>query len=878
MPDEANPHPVDEQDVATPVRGVPVAQPRAADEAAPAPATVEQPAVPSAAPVPSAAVPVFSAPADVPPAPPAERWPAPESVGVTPLPAQVATLAPAPAFDPSRLLTPVLAALGAYGAALVVSLAAVAFILFAASGDSRGSGSDDVSSADAASTVGVLVRLPFLLASAGLLGQVTASVDTAIGGAGASLFLVPLTITAAAVGGAWLVTALRAPVESVRRRWTDALLTGAVLGLVGALCAAVTGVEWSFSNALLDAGARLGANALGTFVGGFVVGVVGSALGHAFGRRAGDGRVGLSRLGIAVPVPFVRSGRALSFGAVPVVLVGTCVGVLVALVKLGFAQTVALVLTVLPTVVVYAFTLGGFGALEGGSGSGDGDYATLFSGQSGWLWLLVLLPVLTVLLAGIVRYLDGVRREWSDAGYTVGLVAAIAVVALLVTQVNVNVGGFGLLGSNASVWVRMAWWVVPLAAVWGLLVEVVARLLAPSVVVTVPAVARWYARMAHVLPSANGAAAGARAGEGRWPGADGAAVPGAPAGAGAAAGTGAAARPIDKRRARIVLGVGAGVVVLVVGAAVGRAIVNDAYFSPSKPVEAYVDQLAGGDVDGAFALADADVPSADRELLTNDVYGKVDGRPSGSRVTKTRVDGDAATVTVTSKQGGRTVTQDFDVVKNGRTALFFDKWEMAPVEVPTADAGTLLPWDSESFTVNGHTLEGNGAFRALPGTYTIGLPIDADRAGLVEAGEASVVVYPDGTSEASTQEPLALALTAAAKDDMAQDAAAFVSTTCLGQAVLEVDECGLHVWEWREDEAKNITWTAKAAPTVEASLTDDGTIAAHVTGEATVAYRLPKADYLPAESPTEDDTYDFWITYDAQGGKLVRTGTSDYLW
>jgi hypothetical protein len=317
-----------------------------------------------------------------------------------------------------------------------------------------------------------------------------------------------------------------------------------------------------------------------------------------------------------------------------------------------------------------------------------------------------------------------------------------------------------------------------------------------------------------------------------------------------------------------VLAVVAGVVVLVVGAAVARSVIGNALYSPDKPVEAYLDELESGDVEAAFALADPAVSNADRALLTNEVYGAVDARPTDAEVTDVQVDGDRAVVTVSAQQDGRTVTQTFGVVKDGRAGLVFDKWELAAPDVPKVDVMGLLPYDAEGFTVNGQPIAGASEFVALPGRYTIALPVDEDRVGLVESSEVTVTVYPDGSTRADAGDALEYALTTEATDTVSAEAAKVVADTCLGHALLRIEPCGLRVYEWREDEARNISWAPQGAPTVETELTDEGMIVAHVTGNATVSYDLPKAQYRRAESPTSDQQYDFWLTYDPQGGEL----------
>ncbi|WP_448630726.1 hypothetical protein [Cellulomonas soli] len=130
----------------------------------------------------------------------------------------------------------------------------------------------------------------------------------------------------------------------------------------------------------------------------------------------------------------------------------------------------------------------------------------------------------------------------------------------------------------------------------------------------------------------------------------------------------------------------------------------------------------------------------------------------------------------------------------------------------------------------------------------------------------------------SVDEELAYTLTDDADAQLEDLANEFVETECIGAGTLTVETCGLDIWEYREDEATAVAWTLDGEPTIETTLESPEEIVVHVSGDATVSYTLPAADYWPAESPVESDEYEFWITYEVTDGKFVQTDVSQWGW
>lgn len=739
---------------------------------------------------------------------------------------------------------------------------------------------------------GVSALQPFLLTSMALLGPVqVGSADGGLAVLSMSMSLVPLSLTCVAFAGAWLWTAIRPQAATTpRQRWLGAVLTGGVLGVGGAIVAAVTQTSSAIGFDMSSLGVSLGVAPLPTLLGGVVIGTAGAALGHIVRPRGVD----LTRLGLRVPRVVHHATVNVMVGAiVPAVLI-TAVGTMVGIVQLGFPGTIALLFLVLPNLLVYVFTLGGLGGVTAsgellafgfGSESGGVTISLFTDGVPGWWWVSFVLVLLAVVIAGVRGLLAGGPRDWSGAWATPAVLVAATCVAMFLTSIRMSGSGdygIGTAGMGGSV--QISWLTLLVAAVWGLAVEAAERLLAPVVVTLIPSLLRLRgvatrldgAASGQVAPPAAVAAAPSElpAMTSASPAvvAEGITLPAVPSAA-------APESPTVNRRTAVVVGLGVlGLVVLVGVAAGARAVVSNLAFSPSAPVEEYVAAIEEGRVADAFAIADPDVPMSERGLLTDEVYGAVENRPTGGHVTRVESQGNNAWVTVESKQDGATVTEEFYLTKRGREFLVFDRWVLEAPSIPVVEAMGVVPYRVESFEVNG-VLQTRAAqtFRALPGEYTLTLPVSEDAQGLLSSSEVTGTVRSDSRflDGLSSMDPLAYSLTDEAVSAAESMAADYVSATCASATTVTVEDCDLDIWEFRDDEATDVVWVF-GDTTSEVSLDSNGLLAVHVSGDATVSYNLPASGYRDAESPTEKTSFDFWIWYTFADGELVQAGVTDY--
>lgn len=749
-------------------------------------------------------------------------------------PTQIVVTAPNLGF----LTTPAIAGAAAYGAMLLVAI--IAGVVASSATTDSGAVPDGASS-----------TLPFLLTGMAMFGPLRAggSANEGLASAYGQITLVPLSLTLVGLAAAWLVTSLRAvPSLTTRNRWRDSVAAGAILGVIGAVVAGVAKITWAADFDLLSADASIGVKPFEVLFGGFVVGALGAALGYA----TAGGRLDLGRLGIRVPALVGRSIANVATGTVAAAGIGSVVALVAGLVKIGFAGTVGLFLTVLPNALAYVATIGGLGSLTlTGDLASDGDNTlSLFTDDvPGALWLTLVLVVIAVLVAAVRGLLASGQRDWRGAWVTPVVLAAASVVTILATKVSVSgAGDLGLIGSGAGGGsLQIAWVTVVIAAVWGLVIEVAERYAAPVVVALVPGLPGLYARVTKQDPAITGATLA---------GTDGSSAP----------------RSVDSRKAKIIgLGV-LGAAVLIGGAVGARTVVQNVVFTPATPVEQYVAALEAGDVERAFSLADPDLPNAQRTLLTNELYADVEGRPTGAKVTKVTTEGDSAFVTVQAKQDGSTVTQQFTLSKSGRQYLVFDRWELDPPQVPSFDASMVLPMDADELLVNG-TAVARESVSVLPGTYTLALSVPADAEGLLESPQVTVTVFPDGSVDGLAGSSfLTYDLTEEAVA-AAEEQASQLLAECLASTVLDVEDCNLDVYDWRADEAVNVAWSSDGEPTFETSSFDLYSLTLYVTGTANVTYDLPAAEYWEAE-PGQSDSDDYWfeVSYGFSGGELHLAG------
>ena len=285
----------------------------------------------------------------------------------------------------------------------------------------------------------------------------------------------------------------------------------------------------------------------------------------------------------------------------------------------------------------------------------------------------VMLPAV-YLLGGLVLFV--LDRASADASYS---------------SYTVNVG------------VHLTWWTLPLFAVLGLLVDVVARFAAPFLGF-VPT--RLYAR--------GGTAPGPMAA------------------------LGGSSRPMSpETRKRALIGTIAGLAVLALGIS-GAAVyahTQAAKHAPDLAVRAYLDALKAGDADKAVQLMGATAPTEASALMNTAVYSKATDRVSDYTIDKVRTGSNSGTVTATVKHGASSDAVTFTVRKvEGNpdwTVTYFGT---------TGRLSVALPSGTQKLLVNGVDVNASSSMvylPAFPGTYQVALP---DQGKYLVGGKATATV------------------------------------------------------------------------------------------------------------------------------------------
>jgi hypothetical protein len=270
--------------------------------------------------------------------------------------------------------------------------------------------------------------------------------------------------------------------------------------------------------------------------------------------------------------------------------------------------------------------------------------------------------------------------------------------------------------------------------------------------------------------------------------------------------------PRKKRRRGPIIAIISSVVVLILliaGGIVGYSVGTAAH-APENQVTAYLDALVDGDAAEALKLAGTEVDADADVLLTNKAYAEVADRPSAYEIGRTTTSGDTATVTATITQGDAELTEEFTLQKDGKDAIFFDKWALEEVPLGTITVGMTGP-SAVAPAVGGIAIpEGAESLRALPGTYEVGLAEDNEFYS-VEAQQVTVEGFTG--SAAAPSADLTVALTDAGTQK-ANDAVNAWLDAC--QASTEFDPAGCSFYATGKNPAytyTNTTWTLDPRPT-----------------------------------------------------------------
>jgi hypothetical protein len=457
-------------------------------------------------------------------------------------------------------------------------------------------------------------------------------------------------------------------------------------------------------------------------------------------------------------------------------------------------------------------------------------------------WGALALALVCTAATGIAVLLRRGRVASGDVLSWIPVPAAYLVLGLLLLPLLTAQGGFEVSGLAAGEYlVAPAWWSPAIFLAWGLLVEVCARFLAPSLLPFVPAKLQ---RLARSLPFARPAASHAGAtGLGGTPesdpqphGADGNSAGLARDGA---APEGTPVRELSatgKKRVLVALSAFGAVVVLTVGSLVA---VNAVKAGPDKLVGEYVQALVDGDAEKALAILDPDIPNEDRELLTNKVFGAAENRIEGFSVISSKVSGESAVVRVELRQGGRKYEQAFSLFKS-RPEFLDDHWKLGGSPLQRISISADAP--VSAFSVNGIAVAtGQGetsafgtniSLPAFPGSYTVSLPESEKH---LEAAEEQVLVPIGAAGQAPETVRLTLQASESLRTETSRQVAAALAA-CEKSTELEPDGCPFYWFAFGD--VRKVKWSVDSEPDYTMQRSFDGVwrLSGGTPGKASVSY------------------------------------------
>ncbi len=827
----------------------------------------------------------------VPPVPPVP--PGTQPGGPQPFPGQPAS-ATQPASDPfGRLLrtvpgrdwlAAVLAAVGGWVAAYVVAalslLLTVAVAASGGSGSSVGTGAGSSSGTiggaapdvqDLLSGVSVLLGAPAQLVVLADLGRLHLSGSAALFGVSgsAALGVVPALVLAAQVVLTVVLTRrIRTRALGFVQLLVTAVLSGLVLTAVTTLTGLVLAIRFpDVPGVSIDPVHAVG---VGSVLGSFVIGTLSVLLarpsvlvrGNVFIARAlGTARVAVGQLGVLVVL----------------LTLATIVLALVAQPEWGAA------VPLLVGNIAVAFTALGFLGGVGTSGLGSaGSTASVFGGTTGWLWIVVLLVLVTAFVAGLalaVRRNDRVRTalDWVVTP-VVWLLGGVVLLVLGTGVIGYQATGTSVVGGSGSVGV--APWTPLVFALWGGAVEVVARFVAPALLPRLGGrVVLTTARLVGTDPrptvpvavpgaptaTAPDAAPGPVTAPGAWsatPGVVAAPTWGAPAGAQPFVGAGSPApAPMSPRAKKVLvrsLIAGGAVVVVVIAGVVTTSVLRANVWGPAPTVRSYVDAIARGDAAAAERLSE--VP-ADASMLDATVLKSAKDRPEDVRVGRVTTSGDTALATVSFTQGGKNRSGQVTLRRTGTAFLVKDEWRVTQPLADTVSVTASSALEGAPVTVGGKKVGEieDGQFRSLayPGKYAV----QVGGSKYFTGGTKSVSVGSSTSSSYVDFEPKAT-------EQLTKDAEQYVTDlieSCAEKT--DVDALSGCPWYGPYDADGAVKYQVKTMPKLDVQVSGSGSISVESTEDGVIGY-----DYKSffGDSGHAEDTFDVYEYLKVQDGKLVE--------
>ncbi|MBD2763720.1 hypothetical protein IEE91_00650 [Kocuria sp. cx-455] len=594
----------------------------------------------------------------------------------------------------------------------------------------------------------------------------------------------------------------------------------------------------------------------------------------------------LAGLGIVV-YAFVEGGAAAGFSAV---------------LWVPMAAGMLFVLSHLSAVTI----TGAGGWLAEASGSSNVAYLWTDNDQPVWaMLLLILLAVVSAVCAALswthVRPVDqrvaGAVQSWAVLPVAYFL---LGLLFMWLLRASGQLGG--LLGLDGVLAVRPVAWTCIVFLLWGAAIEALARFVAPALVGVLPGGVnralrgsdRARGRAAVVAAAAAMAGGAAATAAGRAPHDD-AARPTYEPGSGPAYGSGAAPSvatpaprepmdPAKKRRIRLLVIIVGSVILLAVIAAVVFSVVSRTAFGPDKKAEELMEAAVNGDAQRVIELADPNVSTQQRGLLTNDIYSAAENRISSYEITDTTVTGNSAVVDATVTQDNVTTDVAMNLVSDGRDGLF-KSWRLeSPESLLYQEATVQVPAGVDTMNVNGNPVSipseaepHSVSLTVLPGDYD--MSVDAPSKYVTYGEPQTAEVRADDRFMSDTVQ-----FSMEHTPELVQEATRVANAKldeCAASGSFDPEGCSFGFNSYADDEDyRNPTWTITEYPEYEVYGSGDSlTLSTSSAGEAKLEYQYNSEwdDDEPADWEDQDTETSLYGSGDlVVTGETVEVNFSDY--
>ncbi|WP_205834467.1 hypothetical protein [Crystallibacter degradans] len=716
-------------------------------------------------------------------------------------------------------------------------LLAVAGSLMSGAGSDLGQSAQEAIGVDPMeSGVGMIFTLPFLLVGMAFLGPVSASGEAGVLGMFLSMrgevWAVPVLLTVLAALSLWWLGRhfeRKAGVVRTSQRWILAATTGLALAVIAVGLAILMAVRSEMEAVTLS----IDSASAWLFLGAFVIGAVCSVAGRHAGRT--KTLPAASATGHAV-VRTAQAVRVFGWHLLAYMTVAGMVLFVAAATEGGTAAAFTAPLW-LPTAAAWAY---GAGHLSGLNVFGQPETTYVF--EAGW-WQAALLLLLTVLAALAASLLWSQRRgtgrnalEGWYSWLTLPVVFACggAAVGLMTTIVATAAGSF----ISFSGAMGLAGWTFLVMGIWGGIIEVSARYLAPTLAPYAPAKMRGF--LTAGAPSGAVMSVGSVTPAAAHPVADSAAA-GRP---GPAENQPTPLSASAKKRLKIAAWSVGAVAVVGIGAGIAYNILATGAYGPQAKVEQYLTALQNGEASTATALLDPNVATAERVLFNDEIFAAAENRITGFSIRDVVTTEDTAMVVADVVQDAKTTPLTFELEQEGRTAVVFKDWRIAsggswslPLELPAGRQDIKV--NGVAVEIAGGQEDFQGGVRALvpvlPGDYVVSAP---EGTKYISYGSEQAVRVPVDSSAQPETAVFEQAMTDAVAADAAAQANAYLAK-CIEAKELQPQGCPNAAFAWRDDENyRAISWKLETEPEYDVSRSwlDDGLMLTARNGEVSLNY------------------------------------------